>query len=165
MQVGLLIASYVCACSEMLRVMRKIGFIAIAASAMVIAAPAAASTYVQLNTVALFSGTGSSVSNNAININDGTVKVQVTAWTSTTPGYWNTSNGHIRSTLGQWDYGVGSQYSGSDSHTIDNTDRYDFILLQFDTKVALNTVTFTAAGMATIRTRRSPTRTSTTPRS
>ena len=124
--------------------MRNIGFIAIAAAAMVIAAPAAASTYVQLNTVALFSGTGSSVSNNAININDGTVKVQVTAWTSTTPGYWNTSNGHIRSTLGQWDYGVGSQYSGSDSHTIDNTDRYDFILLQFDTKVALNTVTFTS---------------------
>ena len=113
-------------------------------AAVAAAVPASAATVVPMNTVALFNGTGKSVSGNAINVNDGTVKVQITAWTSTTPGAWNTGNGHIRSTLGLWDYGVGSQYSDSDSHTIDNTGRTDFILLQFDTAVALNTVTFTS---------------------
>ena len=124
--------------------MRKKLALIVTGVALAAAAPAVAAPVIPLNTVALFSGTGSSVSGNAININDGTVKVQVTAWTSTTPGYWNTSNGRIRSNLGQWEYGVGSQYSSGDSHTVDNRDRTDFILLQFDQAVALNTVTFTS---------------------
>ena len=122
--------------------MRTVLGLSLAMTALAAAAPVAAAPVI--NTVALFAGAGSSVSGNAININDGTVKVQVTAWTSTTPGYWNSNNGRIRSTLGQWDQGVGSQYSNNDYHTVDNTDRTDYILLQFDTAVALNTVTFTS---------------------
>lgn len=121
--------------------MRRIwAFIAMgAAAALAAASPASAAV-----TVPLFTGTGSAVNNNAIGITQGAVKVQVTSWTSKTPGYWDNSRGHIRTTLGLWNHGVGSDYTGDESHTVDNTGRYDFILLQFNTAVALNTVTFTS---------------------
>jgi hypothetical protein len=126
---------------------RVLGSLAFAGVALAAASPASAA-----HTIALFAGSGvqysgvtPTVANNAMAINDGTVKVQVTAWTSSTPGTYSTSNGHIRSTLGQWDFGLGDQYNSGDEHTIDNNgSTRDFILLQFDHAVALNTVTFTS---------------------
>lgn len=121
---------------------RVLGFLGAAAAAAT-AVPTSAATLVPTNTVALFTGTGSSIVNNAININDGTVKVQVTAWNTTSTNLASSSS-RERGVLGQWDYGVGATYTNDGSHTVDNTGRYDFVLLQFDTAVALNTVTFTS---------------------
>ncbi len=121
---------------------KVLGLLATAA-ALTVAAPASAAPVIELNTIGLFSGIGSNVNNNAINIDDGTVKVQVTAWNTTSTNL-SSSSARARATLGQWDFGLGATYSGDGSHTVDNSGRYDFILLQFDTAVALNTVTFTS---------------------
>ncbi len=111
------------------------------AAAVAVASPASAAQVI--HAVGLNAGSGTGVSGNALNRNDGTVKVQITAWNSTT-GNLGSSVGRSRGTLDQWDYGLGARYSGDGSHTVDNTGRYDFLVLQFDKAVALNTVTFTS---------------------
>lgn len=123
--------------------MNRFAGLSVMVAASVAATPAVAAPVIPINTVALFSGTGSTVSNNAININDGTVKVQVTAWNTTSTNL-SSGSSRARGTLSQWDFGLGASYTNDGSHTVDNAGRYDFILLQFDTKVALNTVTFTS---------------------
>ena len=120
----------------------RLGFLAVGA-VMAAASPLSAAPVIPINTVALFSGTGSSVSGNALNIDDGTVKVQITAWNTTSTNL-STGTARARGTLAQWDFGLGATYSGDGSHTVDNSGRYDYLLLQFDTAVALNTVTFTS---------------------
>lgn len=122
--------------------LRVLGSLVVVSSALV-ASPVLAAPVIPVNTVALFTGTGSSVVNNSINIDDGTVKVQVTAWNTTSTNLASNS-ARARGTLDMWDFGLGATYSGDGSHTIDNNGRYDFILLQFNTAVALNTVTFTS---------------------
>lgn len=106
--------------------------------AIAVAAPVSAAT-----TVALYSGSGAVLSNNRIRIDNGDVKLQVTAWNSTSSNLASDS-ARSRGTLAQWEYGLGATYNGDTNHTIDNTGRYDFLLLQFDKAVALNTVTFTS---------------------
>ena len=123
--------------------MNRFAGLSVMMAASVAATPALAAPVIPINTIALFNGTGSAVSNNAITINDGTVKVQVTAWNTTSTNLASGTN-RARGTLSQWDYGLGASYTNDGSHTVDNAGRYDFLLLQFDTKVALNTVTFTS---------------------
>lgn len=108
------------------------------ASAFAVATPASAA-----RTIALFTGYAPTVSNNQVSVNDGNVNVQVTAW-NTTSSNLSTSSARSRGTLGQWDYGLGATYNGDTNHAVDNNGRYDFILLQFDKAVKLDTVTFTS---------------------
>lgn len=121
--------------------MRKGLWIFAAMAVLGTAAPATAAA--TINTIATFSGTGKTVTNNAMNINDGTVRVQITSWNTTSTNL-STASARARGTLAMYDYGLGTTYSGDSSHTVDNEGRYDFILLQFNTAVALNTVTFTS---------------------
>lgn len=118
----------------------KTGFLPLAAAASLLgtAIPASAAT-----TVPLFWGSGPTLNNNAIRIDNGDVKIQVTAWNTTSTNLAS-SAARSRGTLGLWDFGLGATYSGDGNHTVDNAGRYDFLLIQFDKAVALNTVTFTS---------------------
>lgn len=85
----------------------------------------------------ILSGSNSSGSDgNSRTVSDGTNSVRVTGW--------SVNNGHVENgALGRWSAGVGVQNSSTDnSHTVDNVGWVDFILLQFDTNVILDMVTF-----------------------
>ena len=85
----------------------------------------------------ILSGSNSSGSDgNSRTATDGTTSVRVTGWSA--------DNGRIENgAVGRWSGGVGVQNSSTDnSHTVDNYGWVDFILLQFDAHVILDTVTF-----------------------
>lgn len=108
-------------------------------AALAVATPASAGTLVFNN--------GGNVSGNARTYSDGTVSASVT-------GLSFDKNGSFKaiSLPGAWDQGLGVQSPGSYSayadqqHTVDNSGYVDFLLLSFNTSVALDGATFNNAG-------------------
>lgn len=109
----------------------KLGMVAAAFAAVTIAAPASAGTIV-------LSGSNSNGSTgNERSFSDGETSVVASGWSID-------SDGKVREgALGQWSHGLGvMNSSGDNSHTVDNSGRIDFVLLQFAEEVILDTVTF-----------------------
>lgn len=108
---------------------KAIGAVA-AVSTLALSAPAAAAT-IWLDRNATNAGSGDYY------FTDGSVNVRVSAWT------YNTSNNRVSAAdLGVWGEGLGVNYNGDNSHTVDNSGRRDFLLFQFDTDVELDRAWF-----------------------
>ena len=118
--------------------MRVFTRFALAAAAIGLAVPASAATLV-------FTGGTASGSNGRI-FTAGTgadaIRVRVSAWTAN-------GSSISASTLGVYSGGLGVTNSvegtgGGNSHTVDNLNRIDFLIFQFDKKVVLGNATFNA---------------------
>ena len=73
---------------------------------------------------------------NSRTFSDGTTNVTATGWSY---------DGHSvrEGALGQWSHGLGvNNSSGDNSHTVDNSGWLDFVVFQFDSAVALDSVSF-----------------------
>lgn len=81
---------------------------------------------------------------NALTYNIGGVRVRVTAWSLTAP---NAGGTVYDSYLGAYSTGLGAtsgdENGGSNTHTVDNQNRFDFLLFQFDQAVDMVSATFT----------------------
>lgn len=110
--------------------MLKALYIAAAVALGAISLPANAATIV------LSGPSSSGTDGNSRTATDGTTSVRVTGW--------SVNGGTVRDgAVGRWSTGVGVENSnGDNSHTIDNNGWLDFILLQFDTNVMLDMVSF-----------------------
>jgi len=83
----------------------------------------------------------STTSGNSLLYTAGAVKFSVTGLSFGGAGFsFNTTP--TVSTPGKYTEGLGLQPTGDDRHTVDNSKGWDFLLIRFDTKVALNGATF-----------------------
>ncbi len=80
---------------------------------------------------------GDSPNGGSLTFSSAGTNAKVTAWSI------GSDNKIYQAQLGVWDGGIGVKNgSGDDSHTIDNSGRRDFIVIQFDKLVELATATF-----------------------
>lgn len=127
----------------------RIGACTLALSALAAVSPANAAQVV-------FGMTGNTATTgsdgNSVSYNIGGVRVRVSAWSLTAP---NAGGSVYDSYLGAYSTGLGATSGDEDgsnnTHTVDNQNRYDFLLFQFDQAVDIVSATFTtyAVGGAT----------------
>ncbi|NEX20330.1 hypothetical protein G3480_08420 [Thiorhodococcus mannitoliphagus] len=92
-----------------------------------------------------FSGGNGSIGNTAtFTDTTGTVSVDASGWTRS-----RSTNDQV--SLGQWEPGLGVQFSGDNSHTVDNSGPDDFVLFDFGSlDVTVETITLARYGDADI---------------
>lgn len=113
--------------------MRNYILCAAAIAAVASAAPASAAT-------ALLTG-ASTTSGNSLLYSSGGVNFSVTGLTYGGATF-STATTPTVSRPGKYSQGLGIQPSGDDRHTVDNSKGWDFLLIRFDTAVALNGADF-----------------------
>ena len=109
--------------------MKSVTRLIVGVSLMACANPAMAAEWIYFNSGATQSGKG-------LTFTDGTVKVRATAWST------DQSKTIREANLGYWTDGLGVSYGVDNSHTVDNYNSTDFLLLQFDQAVTLNSGDF-----------------------
>lgn len=116
--------------------MRHYLLCAAAVAAIASAAPASAAT-------ALLTG-ASTTSGNSLLYSSGSVNFSVTGL-SYSGASFSAANTPTVSKPGKFSEGLGVQPSGDDRHTVDNSKGWDFLLIRFDTAVALDGAIFANA--------------------
>ncbi|MBB5279202.1 PEP-CTERM sorting domain-containing protein [Pacificimonas flava] len=130
---------------------RKALMIAAGLAALAASGAQASAVKVGSNVDIVLAGNGGNCSGNACNWTAGytafdnsqkTVNVRATAW-SISNGGWNNGT-HSRANIDQWAYGLGVQNAGepgySPHHTMDNGGYKDYVALEFDSLVNVNSV-------------------------
>ena len=109
--------------------MKTLAKLVIGASLAALANPASAAEWLYFNT-------GGSVSGAGRTFTDGTVNVRASAWSV------DLATKVRQATLGYYSEGLGVTYGNDNSHTVDNKGTRDFVLLQFDKAVTLDSAMF-----------------------
>ncbi len=109
--------------------MKMFAKLVLGASLVALAVPASAAEWLDFTASGTASGAGRVYA-------DGKVKVSATAWSI------DSSSAVKQSSLGRYSQGLGVSFSGDNSHTVDNMGRRDFIVLQFDQNVVLDSGEF-----------------------
>ncbi|MBB6506605.1 hypothetical protein F4693_003612 [Sphingomonas endophytica] len=137
--------------------MTRFAHLAIAAGALFAAMPAQAADFVistatgTSNGKTITDGTAYNTVNYAVKSSDGksTLNVRATAWTLLTNGVYQTA------TIASWGAnGLGiyqTNESGTNTHQIDNVNGWEFLVLQFDQAVSLQSAVLTPFALGTNR--------------